>query len=51
LKNTEAFQKEYNDLERYNIDQTRKAKAEGGFFVPAEAKLILVVRIRGYHNR
>lgn len=47
LKNGEAFENEYRALERTTIDQSRKARAEGGFYVPAEAKLILVVRIRG----
>jgi len=31
------------------VDNIRKAKSEGGFYVPAEAKLILVIRIRGYY--
>jgi len=29
------------------VDETRKARAAGSFFVPAEAKVALVIRIRG----
>jgi len=45
--NAEKFQKEYEASERAEIDNRRKAKAQGGFYVPAEPKLCLVVRIRG----
>jgi len=29
------------------IKEKRQAKLNGGFYVPAEAKVVLVVRIRG----
>jgi Ribosomal L30 N-terminal domain len=44
----EQYEKEYAVAEREIIDQSRKARNEGGFYVPAEAKLIIVTRIRGY---
>lgn len=47
-KNAQAYEAEYNAADKSLVDNIRKAKSEGGFFVPAEAKLILVVRIRGY---
>lgn len=43
----EQYQKEYAAAERETVEQSRKARNEGGFYVPAEAKLILVTRIRG----
>merc|ERR1711935_1114332 len=33
--------------EKLAVDNRRKAKVDGGFFVPAEPKLALVIRIRG----
>merc|ERR1712226_1427090 len=33
--------------EKAAIDSRRQAKAQGGFFVPAEPKVALVIRIRG----
>jgi large subunit ribosomal protein L7e len=45
--NAEKYDAEYTKAEREAIDNRRKAKTEGGFFVPAEPKLCLVVRIRG----
>jgi large subunit ribosomal protein L7e len=50
IKFTEASKKydeEYAAVQKSNIDNRRKAKIEGGFFVPAEPKLALVIRIRG----
>lgn len=43
----EKLDKEYEESQRAEIDNRRKAKAEGGFYVPAEPKLCLVIRIRG----
>lgn len=38
---------EYEATEKEAIAQRRAAKAKGGFFVPAEPKVALVIRIRG----
>jgi large subunit ribosomal protein L7e len=38
---------EYEAAEKLAIANRRKAKVDGGFFVPAEPKLCLVIRIRG----
>lgn len=46
-KNAETYEAEYAKTEREAIENRRKAKAEGGFFVPAEPKVALVIRIRG----
>jgi 60S ribosomal protein uL30 len=45
--NAEKYAAEYAKADKDAIENRRKAKAEGGFFVPAEPKLCLVVRIRG----
>jgi len=47
VANAEKYAAEYAAAEKEAIDSRRKAKAEGGFFVPAEPKLALVIRIRG----
>jgi len=47
LVNAEKYEKEYQAKEKEAIDNRRKAKAAGGFYVPAEPKLALVIRIRG----
>merc|ERR1711907_791435 len=45
--NSKRYDEEYEAAQKLAIDNRRKAKAEGGFFVPAEPKLCLVIRIRG----
>jgi len=45
--NSKRYDKEYEVAQKLAIDNRRKAKAEGGFYVPAEPKLCLVIRIRG----
>lgn len=45
--NAAKYEAEYAKKAQDEIDNRRKAKAEGGFYVPAEPKLCLVVRIRG----
>lgn len=45
--NAAKYDEEYKKAEQEAIDNRRKAKAEGGFYVPAEPKLALVIRIRG----
>jgi large subunit ribosomal protein L7e len=42
-----SYQLEYQTAEKAAIDARREAKAKGGFYVPAEPKLALVIRIRG----
>jgi len=43
----EKYAKEYQAKAKSIVDETRKARAAGSFFVPAEAKVALVIRIRG----
>ena len=45
--NSEKYDKEYEDEVKASIDNRRQAKASGGFYVPPEPKLALVIRIRG----
>lgn len=44
---SKKYQEEYAAIEKAAIDNRREAKAKGGFYVPAEPKLALVIRIRG----
>jgi len=46
-ENAAKYEAEYAKEQQEAIDNRRKAKAEGGFYVPAEPKLALVIRIRG----
>ncbi|KAL7572917.1 hypothetical protein ACA910_004561 [Epithemia clementina (nom. ined.)] len=46
-ENSEKYDKEYEAEVRGAIENRRKAKASGGFYVPPEPKLALVIRIRG----
>jgi large subunit ribosomal protein L7e len=45
--NAAKYQAEYLAAERHDIDMKRKCKVDGGFYVPAQPKLALVIRIRG----
>eukprot|EP00536_Pseudo-nitzschia_multiseries_P008080 jgi/Psemu1/66355/estExt_Genemark1.C_1990052 len=45
--NSKKYDEEYEAAQKLAVDNRRKAKADGGFYVPAEPKLALVVRIRG----
>ena len=47
FKRAEQYVKEYREREREVIRLKREAKKEGNFYVPEEAKLAFVVRIRG----
>lgn len=47
FKRAEAYVKEYREREREEIRLKREARKEGNFYVPAEAKLAFVIRIRG----
>jgi len=42
--------KEYREAEREQIRLSREAKKEGSFYVPAETKLVFVVRIKGINK-
>ncbi|KAK4465701.1 60S ribosomal protein L7 [Cladorrhinum samala] len=50
FKRAEKYVKEYRDTEREKIRLSRAAKQDGSFYIPAEAKLIFVVRIKGINK-
>lgn len=50
FKRAEKYVKEYRDAEREKIRLARVAKSEGSFYVPDEAKLVFVVRIKGINK-
>merc|ERR1711939_946378 len=50
FKRAESYVKEYRDQEREKIRLQRLAKQEGTFYIPAEARLIFVVRIKGINK-
>ncbi|OTA91847.1 hypothetical protein M434DRAFT_22213 [Hypoxylon sp. CO27-5] len=50
FKRAEKYVKEYRDAEREKIRLQRIAKQEGSFHVPAEEKLIFVIRIKGINK-
>ncbi|KAL8715062.1 MAG: hypothetical protein Q9220_001019 [cf. Caloplaca sp. 1 TL-2023] len=47
FKRAESYIKEYRDAEREKIRLARLSKQDGSYYVPAEPKLIFVVRIKG----
>merc|ERR1711887_511763 len=49
-KRAEKYVKEYRAKERDEIRLRRMAKRDGNFYVPAEAKLAFVIRIRGINQ-
>jgi len=49
-KRSEAHHKRFAAEEKEAVDLRRKARAAGSFYVPAESKVILIVRIRGINN-
>jgi large subunit ribosomal protein L7e len=50
FKRAEAYVKEYRQQEADAIRLRREARAKGGFYVPSEAKLLFVVRLRGING-
>jgi len=50
FKKAENYAKEYRAKERDEIRLRRMAKRDGNFYVPAEAKLAFVIRIRGINQ-
>jgi len=49
-KKGEQYHKKYTAEQRELINLRRKARAENSFYVPAEAKVALLVRIRGINH-
>jgi|Transcript_5652 large subunit ribosomal protein L7e len=47
FKRAEKYIKEYRDVQRNQTRMKRQAKNAGNFYVPPEAKVLLVVRVRG----
>jgi large subunit ribosomal protein L7e len=50
FKKAQVYAKEYHAKERDEIRLRRMAKRDGNFYVPAEAKLAFVIRIRGVNQ-
>merc|ERR1712223_408426 len=50
FKKAQVYAKEYHAKERDEIRLRRMAKRDGNFYVPAEAKLAFVIRIRGINQ-
>lgn len=50
FKRAESYVKEYRDAERENIRLRREAKQSGSYYVPAEPKLVFVMRIKGINK-
>ena len=47
FKRAEKYVKEYRDAEREKVRLARVAKQDGSFYIPGEAKLIFLIRIKG----
>lgn len=47
LANAQKYEAEYAASDKAAVDNRRQAKKEGGFYVAAQPKLALVIRIRG----
>uniref|UniRef100_A0A6V1NZ81 60S ribosomal protein L7 n=2 Tax=Heterosigma akashiwo TaxID=2829 RepID=A0A6V1NZ81_HETAK len=47
FRRAEKYVKEYKQMEKTAVRLRRQAKAKGNFYVPAEAKVAFVIRIRG----
>merc|ERR1712058_43211 len=50
FKRAEKFAKEYQDQERDEIRLRREARKDGNYYVPSDAKLAFVMRIRGING-
>jgi len=50
FKRAESYVKEYRNAEREKIRLRRAAKSDGSLYVPAEPKLVFVVRIKGINK-
>jgi len=49
-KRSEAHHKAYAAEQKHIVDQKRQARASGSYYVPAESKVILMIRIRGINH-
>merc|ERR1712178_216637 len=49
-KRAQRYSREYHQIERNQIAQRRIAKENSTFYIPAEAKVAIVVRIRGING-
>merc|ERR1711964_868672 len=49
-KRAEKYHKEYRQMYRREIRLSRTARKVGNYYVPAEAKLAFVIRIRGING-
>jgi len=47
VENAAKYEAEYAATAKALVDNRREAKAKGGFYVPPEPKVALVIRIRG----
>lgn len=50
FKRCEKYVKEYREAEREKIRLTREAKKDGNFYVPAQPKVVFVIRIKGINK-
>ncbi|KAI4211644.1 MAG: hypothetical protein LQ351_005547 [Letrouitia transgressa] len=50
FKRAESYVKEYRDAEREKIRLSRLSKQNGSYYVPAEPKLVFIVRIKGINK-
>ena len=50
VKRTAQYYKQYEAAEREEVRLGREAKTNGNYYVPAEAKLAFVIRLRGVNN-
>ena len=50
LSRAQKHAKAHHEAQRALVQQKREARAQGAFFVPAEAKVALVIRIRGINK-
>merc|ERR1712013_50621 len=50
VKRTANYYKQYEAADKEEIRLAREAKANGNYYVPAEARLAFVVRLRGVNN-
>merc|ERR1712183_1116276 len=50
FKKAEAYAKEYKEADAKELRLARDARKHGNFYVPSEAKLAIVMRIRGING-
>jgi len=50
VKRTAKYYKEYEAADKEEVRLAREAKTNGNYYVPAEARLALVIRLRGVNN-